>query len=188
MNLEAINEEWKTVEGYEGYYEVSNLGRVRSLDRRIMRSNGMKQSFKGRTLKPGKVKNGYLTVALLKKGVQKTHLIHVLVAKAFLSPYGECVNHKDGNKTNNNVLNLEWCTNSGNVLHAYRTGLRKRQHRYGESNSNAKQIIQSKNGVDIKVWGSMMDAERAGFNMKAISNVCRHKCNSHKGYQWRYVE
>ncbi len=105
-------EEWRTIEGYEDKYEVSNLGRVRSL-----------HSYGGNTcrvMKPGKRTDGYLHVRLSKNGVVKQFLVHRLVAKAFIpNPNNlEMVNHKDENKVNNCVENLEWCTRSYNQIYS----------------------------------------------------------------------
>lgn len=182
-------EEWKPIEGYEGLYEVSNLGNVKTLGRTIIRNNGMKQVFKEKILKKGRAKNGYYTVSLTKlDGSRRSYTVHSLVANAFLSPKNACVNHKDCNKSNNHVDNLEWCTYSENELHAYNHGLIPRRHLFGKDNATSKRVIQSKDGVDIKTWDSMIDADRAGFSMKCISNCCAHRSNSHKGYQWRYAE
>ena len=104
-------EEWRPVVGYEGLYEVSNIGRVRSLDRFYYRLH------KGKVLSPTKDRYGYLTVTLNCNGKSKTIKIHRLVAQAFLPNPDNLpqVNHKDEDKTNNNVDNLEWCTAKYNV-------------------------------------------------------------------------
>jgi hypothetical protein len=119
-------EQWKPVKGYEGLYEVSNHGRVRSLDRREEMKNGRKRFYKGKLLKPMKDRRGYLYVDLKKDGQRKLHRIHRLVAEAFLlNPDNlPVVNHRDGNKENNHYSNLEWCTSSQNNKHAYDMGLR----------------------------------------------------------------
>ena len=104
-------EEWRPVVGYEGLYEVSNTGQVRSLDRFYYRLH------KGKVLSPTKDRYGYLTVTLNCNGKSKTIKIHRLVAQAFLPNPDNLpqVNHKDEDKTNNNVTNLEWCTAKYNV-------------------------------------------------------------------------
>ena len=104
-------EEWRPIEGYEGLYEVSNTGRVRSVDRFYYRLH------KGKVLSPTKDRYGYLTVTLNCNGKSKTIKIHRLVAQAFLPNPDNLpqVNHKDEDKTNNNVDNLEWCTAKYNV-------------------------------------------------------------------------
>lgn len=104
-------EEWRTIVGYEGLYEVSNTGQIRSFDRYVKYSNGRIHLHKGKVLSPIKDKDGYLQVNLCYNGKIHQIKIHRLVAQAFLSnpdnlPY---VNHKDEVKTNNSVDNLEWC-------------------------------------------------------------------------------
>ena len=107
-----MNEEWRDIEGFEGYYQVSNLGRVRSVDREIYHPyNKTISHYKGKILKPGKRNKGYLGICLTKGNKQKSFLVHRLVAQAFIpNPYNfEQINHKDEDKTNNQVSNLEWC-------------------------------------------------------------------------------
>lgn len=111
-----MREQWKDIKGYEGLYEVSNYGNVRSLDRTIKRGQGH-MTIKGCILIPFyEEKKGYYQVALAKDGKVKKYRIHRLVAVAFLkNPYNYTdVNHKDEVKTNNNVDNLEWCTRKYN--------------------------------------------------------------------------
>lgn len=106
-----MNEIWKDIVGYEGFYQVSNLGRVRSLKciKRTIFNN-----------------SGYEIVNLKVKRKQKNKLVHRLVAETFIpNPFNkEQVNHKDGNKKNNSVDNLEWCSRHENMVHAYKQGLR----------------------------------------------------------------
>ena len=112
-----MSEVWKEISGYEGLYEESNLGNVRSLDRLIRSKNNGNIVRKGRILIPFyEEKKGYYQVRLAKNGKNKTFRIHRLVALAFLeNPFNYTdVNHKDEIKTNNNVDNLEWCTRKYN--------------------------------------------------------------------------
>ena len=104
-------EEWRPIEGYEGLYEVSNTGQVRSFDRYVKYSNGRIHLHKGKVLSPIKDKDGYLQVNLCYNGKIHQIKIHRLVAQAFLSNPDNLlyVNHKDEVKTNNSVDNLEWC-------------------------------------------------------------------------------
>jgi hypothetical protein len=124
-------EELRDIEGYEGRYQVSNLGRVRSLAR-VLRNTGSYNGLAripGRILSDGQVRSGksYTTVGLAKEGVSKTFMIHRIVAMHFIpNPNGlPEVNHLDGNKRNNHYANLEWTTRSGNMKHAFRHGLVK---------------------------------------------------------------
>ena len=122
---------WKPISGYKGYYEVSNLGRVRSVTRKIERTNPKNINLKSLFTYKGKLipfwitKKGYCRCTLNIDGVKKNHLIHQLVAKEFISnKYSKPqVNHKNGIKTDNRVENLEWCTNSENYKHAIENNL-----------------------------------------------------------------
>ena len=107
-----IEEIWRPIEGYEGLYEVSNTGRVRSVDRYVKTCYGSYRLYKGKVLSPGKDKNGYLKVVLNCNGKCKTINVHRLTAQAFIPNPDNLpmVNHKDEDKSNNNVDNLEWCT------------------------------------------------------------------------------
>lgn len=117
-------EEWRDIAGFEGEYQVSNFGRVRSLDRAIRHkdAHGGYAIFKyhGRLIKPVKTTEGYMAVPLGR--LNPCNRVHQLVAKAFIPfmPDKNMINHIDGDKTNNNVSNLEWCNNRENQLHASR--------------------------------------------------------------------
>jgi len=118
-----LQEIWKDIDGYEGSYQVSNTGKVRSLDRKV--HNYIKT---GRVLKAKNNGHGYLDVSLSGKTKQKHAYIHILVAKAFIpNPNSyEQVNHKDFNKANNCVDNLEWVSRKQNLLHYRQSKLYKR--------------------------------------------------------------
>lgn len=120
-----MKEIWKEIPGYECLYEVSNMGRVKALSRVIIRSDGVKQTYKESFKKPTLGKRGYYFVTLSKKGVSKKHNIHRLVAINFIpNPKNKSqVNHIDGDKLNNNICNLEWVTNKENSNHALYSGL-----------------------------------------------------------------
>lgn len=120
-------EQWKDVVGYEGYYKVSNLGRVKSLDRTSLRSDGKIYNTKGRILKTVLSEGRYLIVTLHKDAKQTTPRVHLLVAKAHI-PNPEnlpIINHEDGDGTNNDARNLKWGTQAYNVQHGYDSGLNK---------------------------------------------------------------
>ena len=103
-----MNEEWRSIRGYKGYYEVSNLGRLRSLNRTYIDSMGRKYILSGRVLKLGVKKHGYVQTELRKNGKIKPKYVHRLVAQAFIpNPDNKpCVNHKNGNREDNRVENL----------------------------------------------------------------------------------
>ncbi len=124
LKSDHMKEIWKNVVDYEGCYEVSNLGRVRSVNRYVNHNAGGKRLMKGKILKQFKRINGYNTVALSNsKGI--TVLVHRIIAEAFICNIDNKreVNHIDCNKRNNIVTNLEWVTSSENKLHAYRNGI-----------------------------------------------------------------
>lgn len=117
---------WRDIQGYEGFYQISNIGIVRSLDRKIQVKKGYSK-LKGRNLKPRLNRYGYLIVNLSKDGKERTFSIHRLGALAFLkNTYNKrCINHKNGIKTDNNIINLEWVTHLENNVHAIKFGLKK---------------------------------------------------------------
>lgn len=173
-----MSEIWLPVVGYEGRYEVSNLGNVKSLN----------YENKGyvKLLKPGVIKKGYLYVYLTKNGKEKRFFIHRLVAEAFIPNWFDDpqVNHIDEDKTNNNVDNLEWCDCKYNNNHG------TRNNRISEKNTNGKKskpVIQyTKTGEFVKEWPSIMEADRNGFHHSVITKCCRGERQSHKGFIWRY--
>lgn len=117
-----MKEIWKPVNGYEGIYEVSNLGRVKRLERQYTHAK-----IGERILKQELVRSGYLRVMLHKNGIGKRFLVHRLVADAFIENVNnyQYVNHIDANKRNNSISNLEWCTQKQNMQHAMKLGLLK---------------------------------------------------------------
>ena len=120
-----MKEEWRDIKGYEGLYQVSNLGKVKSLDHYA--SNGVTDVlYKGRIIKQFS-HNGYMHLHLCKNNKVKTVNVHRLVAIAFIpNPFQKTqVNHIDGNKANNDSSNLEWCSQRENVIHGVKTGLRR---------------------------------------------------------------
>lgn len=127
-----INEEWRPVVGWDGFYEVSSLGQVKSVTRRITKSDGSRPCFGGRVMKPFLNTAGYPVVRLsdAASGRRSVARVHRLVASAFLPNPDNLpeVNHKDGVKTNYALGNLEWTTAQGNRKHAWDTGLRTRAH------------------------------------------------------------
>lgn len=123
-----MKEIWKDIENYKGIYQCSNFGHIRSLDRNIKRKNGIYQHIKGQTIKPQKNINGYLQVGLNKNSKRQMLYVHILVAKTFVNNPNKykTVNHKDGNKQNNNADNLEWMSYSDNNKHSYKYLHRKK--------------------------------------------------------------
>ncbi len=126
-----MKEIWKDVAGYEGVYQVSNLGRVKSLDRTIPHNKYGSVRRNGKILKPFIDTYGYLKVRLCNDGTGRNEFVHRLVALAFIpNPQNkETVNHINGNKHDNTVANLEWNTQAENVKHAHRMGLIRKRKR-----------------------------------------------------------
>lgn len=178
---------WKAVVGFEGYYEVNNLNKVRSIDRYVEHPRG-DLKLKGRILKQQIDRNGYLFVSLCKNGKAKHYFVHRLVAEAFIpNPHNlPMVNHKDENPLINRPENLEWCDVK------YNNNYGTRNKRSSESKINgkcSKPVLQyDLQGNFIKEWPSMMEAERNGFNSAHICLSCQNKPNhkTHKGFIWKY--
>lgn len=128
MNYNIQKEVWKDVKGYEGHYQVSDSGKVRSLDRNIqVEGRSELRTLKGRMLKLITNNYGYKVVNFSKDGVHKKIQVHRLVAEAFIvtKKLDFQVNHKDGNKENNHISNLEFLSIGDNMRHAHSTGLIK---------------------------------------------------------------
>ena len=130
---DLYGEIWKDIDGFEGIYKISNYGRVKSLYR-VVNNHPMKEMIRSNSL----TKDGYVKIRLLGNGKDITARVHRLVAKAFIpNPNNkETVNHKDGNKQNNRVDNLEWSDRSEQLYHAYSHNLKKQKR--GSNNVNSK--------------------------------------------------
>lgn len=163
-----MEEIWKDIKGFEGLYQVSNMGRVRSLRKNIILKS--------------RIARGYEGVTLCANNIHKDYYIHRMVANAFIPNPNNypIVNHKDENKTNNCVDNLEWCTQEYNVN--YGTGIAKR------ARSRSKKVLQfNLDGTFIKEWKSTMDVQRnLGFAQSNIVKVCNGKRKSAYRYLWKY--
>lgn len=189
-----MKEEWKDITGYEGLYQVSDQGRVKSIDRQTNNRWGTLTPILGKHLKPLKQPNGYVIV-WLSCGTRKPFSIHRLVASAFIPNIENKpqVNHIDGIKTNNNVDNLEWCTPSENTIHAMQTGLidpenaRQGYIKMGQTNSrNVLQLDKATSEI-IAVWASSEDCGRNGFNSSHVWSCCNGDRKTHAGYIWNFT-
>lgn len=176
-----MNEIWKDIVGYEGLYQISNLGNVKSLDYR--------RTGKERILKPVTDSVGYLHVVLCKNRKLKTFNIHRLVANAFLEnpDHKSDVNHKDEDKTNNCVDNLEWMTRKENIN--YGTHNERVSRSIINHKAISKLVLQfTKNGEFVKEWPSMHQIERElGFYNCNISQCCNGKRKTAHGYVWKFA-
>jgi hypothetical protein len=168
---------WKDVVGYEGLYKVSSYGRIKS----IPRNSTIKEE---RILKAKKNHKGYYQAVLYKNGVRKHFQVHRLVAIAFIENNENLpqVNHKDENKDNNCVYNLEWCTNEYN--NSYGT----KNKRSGISQSKRVIGISTESGLIVE-YDSLADATREGyFYGSAICRCCNGELKQYKRYKWYYLD
>lgn len=191
-NLPSGIEIWKDIPGCENIMQASTLGRIRSLDRSMTSKNGKTRPYKGRIIVPVRLNGGYYIVSL---PGQKRRLIHRVIATTFIpnSAGKPCVNHKNGDKSNNSIENLEWVTYSENVTHAYRVlGYKpnaNQKGRFGALSHSSKKVGQySLDGGLIKVYDAINDAARAlNINQSCISANCRLKTKTCKGYVFKYA-
>ena len=166
---------WKEISGYEGLYEVSDTGLVRSL-----------KFGKKRILSAGKQRKGYLAVQLYKDGICKNLLIHRLVASAFIpNPQNlDTVNHKNEDKHNNNISNLEWMTLTDNQNYG------TRNKRIAEARSKQVQQLDKSTGELLATFPSIIEAERqTGIAQQSICACChgKRKRKTAGGYRWSYA-
>ena len=164
---------WKEISGYDGLYEVSDTGLVRSL-----------KFGKTRILKPRKRRDGYLSVMLCKDSKYKIMFVHRLVASAFIpNPQNlDTVNHKNEDKHNNNISNLEWMTLADNQNYG------TRNKRIAEAHSKQVQQLDKKTGELLATFPSIQEAERqTGIADSNICSCCRGKLKSAGGYRWSYA-
>ena len=167
-----VNEIWKDIPNYENIYQVSNLGNIKKI-------------WKAKTTicKPSFDSNGYKQIVLTKNKKRKSYKVHKLVALTFLSNFNnyEQINHKDENKTNNCVNNLEWCTRLYNINYGTRN-YRCTKHRLHK----VKQINVKTNKI-VKIYNSLQEAEmETKIKYQNISSCCRNKQNTAGGYIWKY--
>lgn len=176
---------WKDIKGYEGLYQISNTGKVKSLTRYVNSKSSGKLLIKEKIRKTTTTTAGYEYVVLANKGKNKTLLIHRLVAETFIPNPNNyaCVNHIDENKSNNNVSNLEWCNYEYNNTY-------KNIHLRRNLDNVARRVIQYDLDMnEIKRWNTITDASKE-FNAKVVNIVkcCKGERNHCCGFKWRYYE
>jgi hypothetical protein len=190
---DSMQEEWRDIKGYEGLYQVSSLGRVRSVDRTIQqkrKNTTNKRNIKGKILKLWKAVD-YLHVTLSNEGKIKAPFVHKLVADAFVDnplnlPH---VNHKDENKINNNCSNLEWCTQKYN--RNYGTGEERRVKSFISSVESHKRsrrpVLQiDEMGNVVNRYFALNQVRNDGFSPSCVYQCCAGQRKTHKGYRWQY--
>lgn len=188
---------WKDVVGYEGLYQVSNLGRVKSIrGRRPSRDNPSNRKDVIMASHSGAAR--YLGVSLRKEGNSRTKTVHRLVAQAFLpNPLGfPCVNHKDENPLNNRVENLEWCTQEYNANHGSANSKRSQSNSKHAPYYGKEICAFNKNGEFVGQYASAMDAAKElqiastckRAIIRGINLCCLGKSASAYGFKWEYAE
>ena len=189
---------WRDIEGYEGLYQVSNEGRVKSLQREILYKDGRKKVLEEKILRNFISDLGYYHVMLSKNGVPKRYKVHRLVAKAFIPNPDNLpiINHKDENPKNNVVDNLEWCTQGYNVR--YGTMIeRGRQTQFNREDLSKEVEQYTLDGDLVETFKSASEVERKNpqFKTASVARCCRggqilngkwQTITSYKGYIWKY--
>lgn len=187
--MRLVSELWKSVGvvngiDFTGIYEISSRGRIKRLERVGTDKNGRKYyvPFAIRYGVPMSKQEGYLRIILRKNGEYTTVFVHRLVAEAFLiNPNAyEVVNHKDENKQNPDVNNLEWCTRSYNVLYS------RTPEVIAKLSKPVAQI--DMDGNIVKIWPSMKSTSDGGFIFQCVSRCVRGQLKTHSGFVWKSVD
>ena len=179
-----VEEIWKDIPTYEGIYQASNLGKIKSLERIAIKKYRGNRVVKERIMLGTINEDGYLKVHFKNNNRNNSYFIHRLIAQTFIdNPYNkEQINHKDGNKLNNKVDNLEWVTNLENQQHAWRNRLK-----YYKGQNDIKVLQFNMDNKFIKEYKSITDAHKqCGISLGNICNCCKGKRSSAGGYKWRY--
>lgn len=181
-------EEWRYIEGYEGLYQVSNEGRIKSLNREIVYKDGRKKILPEKILHNFLSDLGYYHVMLSKNGIPKRYKVHRLVAKAFIPNPNDLpiINHKDENPKNNTVENLEWCTQDYNIH--YGTMIERGREKQINRSDLSKEVKQyTLDGALVGEYKSASEVERKHpqFKTSSVTRCCRNN-QIYKGYIWKY--
>lgn len=188
---------WKDIVGFEGFYEISDSGLVRSRDRNSVDSLGRKRYRYGMILNPDVAPNGYYRVTLAKNGKKVQKYLHRLLAEHFIPNPQKFpqVNHKDGNKLNCSLDNLEWVSVKENVIHAYKHGLinhiRGEKHpNYGKCGAESKKALKvratNKATGETKIYNAIIETKADGFLPSEVSRCANHG-GSHHGFVFELI-
>lgn len=180
----SVIEKWRPIEGYEGLYEVSDWGRVKSLEK----VDSLGHLRKEKILKSIKNNKGYIKVNLCKDGERKNCTVHRLVAQAFIPNPDNlpCVNHKDEVKTNNHVGNLEFCSHQYNST--YGTAIQRRVEKTINGKLSKSVYQYTLDGEFVREWESVSEIQRQlGYFQTAISACCAGKCKTSYDYIWSFT-
>lgn len=182
-----MKETRKDIKGYEGHYQVSNMGNVRSMTKKVNTKGGKKAIKHGKILKQTRKSKGYLAVNLSKNGKSRSYEVQRLVAPAFIQNPNNypCVNHIDENKENNTVANLEWCTYKYNNIYG------DRNRKSSESRINGKLskpvYMCDVDGNILQEFPSIAEVKRSfGYDSAKISLVARGERKTAYGYTWKF--
>lgn len=194
-----MEEEWKDIKGYEGKYKISNLGRVKAIERKVRQGKG-EYFIKEHELKTWIDSVGYVSVGLTVDSKTKYFRIHRLIAEAFIPNPNNLpvINHLNGNKTDYRIENLEWTNQKQNSIHAVKTGLKKVTEKQIDAarknvllalEKTKKKVKQyDLNGNYIKTWNSMTEIEKTlKIHYQGISKCCLGKNKTSYGYIWKYA-
>ena len=185
---------WKDIKGYEGYYQISNLGRVKSLPRLRKAKNNF--ISKEKILKNQNNSQGYFRIDLKVNGKKQRFFVHRLVAEHFLNKPMGCniVNHLDCNPHNNKIDNLEWTTLKGNSEHMKKLGKDKRTYTWIKKLTETQRKINGKKVMGISIDGktilkydAVREVKKDGFSPSSVSCCCNKKRKTHKGFIWIFV-
>ena len=192
-------EVWKDIKGYEGLYQISNKGKVKSLNRTLTRKNNKRMHYDEKIIKPIPNSRGYLRVQLTKGETKTKFFVHRLVAIHFVENPNKnefnVVNHIDCNPKNNSFDNLEWTTPKGNYHHSAKLGHMKRNeswlnHLHESQKKTYKSVVayDLKSGEIIAVYETLNECKKHGFCPSCVCNCCKGIQKTHKGLCWRYKE
>ena len=195
MKIKYLGELWADIKGYVGLYQVSNFGRVRRIRRVVTMQNHTEDGtqytanrlYVGMIMKTRKTQFGYVSVQLCKNGKYQKLLVHRLVAQAFIPnpKHLPQVNHKDEDKTNNRLSNLEWCTASYNLN--YNDGQKVRLETRNKNKSYHYERMVGQYSLDGTLIKTYKNSTETGYCRECIRDCCLGKQQTSHGYIWKYV-